>query len=86
MGVPAKGVGVAVSLRAGVRIGTYPAGGCRIYKRRTALVTGKNSTPSHVILGNINYNYNRSSSILLKQTTLNANSTIAYARQMLKDR
>ena len=30
-GVPASGVGVAVSLRAGVRIGTYPAGGCRTY-------------------------------------------------------
>lgn len=34
-GVPASGVGVAVSLRAGVRIGTYPAGGCRTYSTNT---------------------------------------------------
>ena len=30
MGVPAMGVGVDVSLRAGVLIGTYPAGGGNI--------------------------------------------------------
>ena len=42
VGVAAIGVGVAVSLRAGVRMGTYPAGGWSTCDQVEPFITHKN--------------------------------------------